>query len=208
MGVTILAAFGIGALRPFGRFSELLLILFSPWLFFTSLPLIMANFLGLREAGLLNTFDGLAPPVLVSIPILFVLTLFFKGQAWRWRNRGELSVGRFVTVVILPAIPVAAVLILFAVLTTEQELLYPLIVINDRALWPIPLVLIQLSGAFATNVQLLATAITVFTLTSWIISVVLLAVFYLVFADRLALGAGRFEPETAPSSNPSSPTVG
>ena len=40
--IAYLGALGIGALRPLGRYSEWLLLPFSPWLFITALPLSVA----------------------------------------------------------------------------------------------------------------------------------------------------------------------
>jgi hypothetical protein len=109
--VSGLAAFGIGALRPFGRRSEWLLLLFSPWLFTTVLPLSQAFFEARHQLGLLNTLPGNIQPFLINLPILFLLTLFYKGHEQRYRK--NLTEGRphtLVFAVLLPSLP----LVLFA----------------------------------------------------------------------------------------------
>jgi hypothetical protein len=81
VGVALLAGFGIGALRPLGRWSELLLLPFAPWLFVGLGPLSLAGFDRVRAAGQLNTFTGLIPPSWVAIPALMIFTVLFRGLA-------------------------------------------------------------------------------------------------------------------------------
>ena len=85
VGTAFLAALGIGGLRPLGRHSEWLLLVFSPWLFVGVAPLSIAGFDNARHLGLLNHFIGLVPPVLLSVPSLLVLTLFCRTRAARSR---------------------------------------------------------------------------------------------------------------------------
>jgi hypothetical protein len=81
VGVALLAGFGIGALRPLGRWSELLLLPFAPWLFVGLGPLSLAGFDRVRAAGQLNTFTGLIPPSWLAIPALVIFTVLFRGLA-------------------------------------------------------------------------------------------------------------------------------
>jgi hypothetical protein len=110
VGVAYLAALGIGGVRPLGRGSEWLLLPFAPWLFVGLLPLAITDFENVRDLNLLDS--GLLvriPPILVSVPALVILTLFFRGQsaAWRARPRAEVSFQRAVA---LPALPLAGLL--------------------------------------------------------------------------------------------------
>ena len=81
VGVALLAGFGIGALRPLGRWSELLLLPFAPWLFVGLGPLSLAGADRVREAGQMNTFAGLVPPTWLAIPALVIFTVLFRGLA-------------------------------------------------------------------------------------------------------------------------------
>jgi len=81
--VAYLAALGIGAVRPLGRWSEFLLLPISPWLFVTAIPLSLVAFQRLHEMHAVNTLISLIPPPPISVPMIFVLTLFFKVQEAR-----------------------------------------------------------------------------------------------------------------------------
>ncbi|MBN1813379.1 MAG: sugar ABC transporter permease, partial [Anaerolineae bacterium] len=62
MPIVYVAALGIGALRPLKKRSELLLLLFSPWLFVTVGPLSPVAYLIARQLNLLDTAAALPPP--------------------------------------------------------------------------------------------------------------------------------------------------
>ncbi len=89
VGLAVLAGFGIGALRPLGRRSELLLLPFAPWLFVGLGPLVPHGWVSLVNDHELNTgLLALIPPSWLSIPTLFLTTLFFRGQHAR-RQEGR-----------------------------------------------------------------------------------------------------------------------
>ncbi|MQA85720.1 MAG: sugar ABC transporter permease [Streptosporangiales bacterium] len=83
VGLAAVAGFGIGALRPLGRWSELLLLPFAPWLFVGVGPLVLVWFDFARAIGLLDTFLGQIPPVWLAVPALFLFTVVFRGLALR-----------------------------------------------------------------------------------------------------------------------------
>ncbi|NUW37267.1 sugar ABC transporter permease [Nonomuraea sp. SMC257] len=131
VGVAYLGALGIGGLRPLGRRSEWLLLLFAPWLFVGVGPLGVAGWTDMRNLGLIDTFVALVPPVLVSVPCLFLLTLLCKGLA-------ERSGGDFVGGVVRPSLPMAGILALVVTLLNGQDLLWPLLVVHDPGLTTAP----------------------------------------------------------------------
>jgi hypothetical protein len=45
----------------------------------------VAAYLNARHLHLLNTFPGLVPPILLSVPALVVLTLFCRSRSDRWQ---------------------------------------------------------------------------------------------------------------------------
>lgn len=180
-----LAAFGIGALRPFGRRSEWLLLLFSPWLFTTVLPLSQTFFEARRQLGLLNTLSGNIQPLLINVPILFLLTLFYKGHEQRYRK--NLAEGRprpLVFAVLLPSLP----LVLFAGIAlwiaTMQDLYWPLLINNatENFTWPVMLRFQQANGVAGT-----ASSIRAFQLPLIGITLLVLGVYHFFFLDRLAV---------------------
>ncbi|NUW45631.1 carbohydrate ABC transporter permease [Nonomuraea rhodomycinica] len=131
VGVAYLGALGIGALRPLGRRSEWLLLPFAPWLFVGVGPLGVAGWTDMRNLGLIDTFVALVPPVLVSVPCLFLLTLLCRGLA-------ERSGGDFAGGVVRPSLPMAGILVLVVTLLNGQDLLWPLLVAHDPGLTTAP----------------------------------------------------------------------
>lgn len=75
------AALAIGALRPLGRHSEWLLLLFAPWLLVGLLPLLGQYYMLSLRLGLLSSWLSFFSPIIVNVPLIFLFTLFFKGQA-------------------------------------------------------------------------------------------------------------------------------
>jgi len=202
--LTYLAALGIGALRPFGRYSELLLLPFAPWLFVTVGPLLVSLFIAARMAGSLNTPVALLPRFAVSIPILFVLTLFFKGQGARRRAHG----GSILRGLILPSLPLALLLGFAATLIAAQGLTWPLIAASSSNLATLPVLALEVAGQLTGSRAALMSVILPaegLILIAWLL---IFALFQLFYLPRLALA--RVEPAPAaapiPSSQPAAPS--
>jgi hypothetical protein len=137
IGITLAAAaaIGIGALRPFGRRSEWLLLPFGIWLFVGSGPQLPFLVYAFGEVGVVNSALTLIPHTWVIVPALFVLTLLFRGQRARWDEvraaGGRPSIGRML---VLPALPMVVLLGGVAWLLQAQDLLRQLLVAGDPAL--------------------------------------------------------------------------
>ena len=125
VGTAYLAALGIGGLRPLGRKSEWLLLLFAPWLFVGVGPLSIADFENARHLHLLNHFLGLVPPILLSVPSLLVLTLFCRTRAARWRAAQAGGSAAFINLVALPALPLAIFMAGVTVFFGANNVLWP-----------------------------------------------------------------------------------
>ena len=127
VGIAALAGFGIGAVRPLGRWSELLLLPFAPWLFVGVGPLALAGFRRTQDFDQLNSFLGLIPPTWLSVPALFACTLLFRGQHAAWRaGRG------FGRTLILPALPMLTIAFVLTWLVNSQQPLWSTVVAMDR----------------------------------------------------------------------------
>ncbi|ACQ79252.1 hypothetical protein Bcav_0991 [Beutenbergia cavernae DSM 12333] len=85
LGVAGLAGAGIGYLRPLGRGSEWLLLVFSPGLFFGFAPVMTVAFLDARDLEMLGTFWSLVPTILV---VPFVVLATYVGAAVRRAGSG------------------------------------------------------------------------------------------------------------------------
>jgi ABC-type sugar transport system permease subunit len=116
--VAVLAGVGIGALRPLGRFSELLLLPFAPWLLVGSGPLLWGRYIDGGDARF-GTPLGLIQPVWVAVPALFVTTLLLRGQVSRWRERPGQDVVRSL---LLPVAPMVVLLVGVTWLLQTQDL--------------------------------------------------------------------------------------
>ena len=81
--VGALAGFGIGWLRPLGRGSEWLLLVFAPGLFVALTPLLVARFVAAIDGGSLGG-SSLVPPLWVSIPAVYVFTFVAAGLRRAW----------------------------------------------------------------------------------------------------------------------------
>jgi ABC-type sugar transport system permease subunit len=124
VGLALVAAIGIGAVRPFGRSSEWLLLPFAPWLLVGSGPLIVYTVFGVGRSGALDSWLGLVPRTWVVIPALFVLTLLLRGQrAWWDRLRASGQPASLVSIFVLPVLPMVALLAGVTWLVQAQDLL-------------------------------------------------------------------------------------
>jgi len=93
LAATLAAAAGgyaIGALRPLGARSELLLLPFAPWLFVGVAPAALARVLPYLPEGRPSPSDrvgptlvllSLTPPAWFSVPALVAFTLLFRGRS-------------------------------------------------------------------------------------------------------------------------------
>ncbi|WP_327580724.1 hypothetical protein OHA25_32340 [Nonomuraea sp. NBC_00507] len=179
VGVSYLAALGIGGLRPLGRGSEWLLLVFAPWLFVGTGPLGVANWQNMRNLGLVDTFLALFPPLLVSVPALLVLTLLCKGLAER--NDRDFFSG-----VVLPSLPMAGILVGAVALVNAQDLLWPLLVAQQPGLFTAPVAQVNELGRYAVASP--GVGVT----TPLLVVVVALAIVVaaqLLYLDRLAVRA-------------------
>ena len=180
VGVALLAGFGIGAVRPLGRWSELLLLPFAPWLFVGLGPLSLAGFDRLRAAGQLNTFTALIPPTWLAIPALVIFTVLFRGLA---RNMLIMDRGA----VLRAAAPMAVLVGGATVLVRAQDLSWSYLVATDAEHLTGPLLAVrQLAELPASQVSV-----------GLVLPVVLVAVFavglgvlQLFFLDRVTLRVG------------------
>ena len=126
------AGIGIGAFRPLGRHSRWLLLPFLPWLFVTITPLVTISAQQAIAHDRLNTVLGAVPPILVSVPALVVFTLFGAGQGERWRaERAARRPVPFLRTVLLPSLPLVALVGLAAWLYEAHDVLWRFAVLTD-----------------------------------------------------------------------------
>ncbi|MER5999967.1 sugar ABC transporter permease [Nonomuraea angiospora] len=187
VGVAYLAALGIGGLRPLGRGSEWLLLVFAPWLFVGTGPLGVANWQNMRNMGLIDSFLALVPPLLVSVPALLVLTLLCKGLAERTDKD-------FFGGVFLPSLPMAGILAGAVALMNAQDLLWTLLVAQKPTLFTAPVAQMAQLGSFAAAKPDVGAATPLLVVAVALVAVVAAQLLYL---DRLAITTNGSRARTA-----------
>jgi hypothetical protein len=176
-----LGAFAVGALRPLGRFSELLLLPFAPWLFVGLGPLSLANWVSARNSDQLNTSVGLAPRTWLVIPALFAFTLLFRGLAAQWPGRLDRPL-----VLALPMVPIVAGATL---LVRAQETVWTLLVAIRGEEATGPLLALRRAAQYAGFPDIsFDTAYPVVLILVFAAALVAAQLFYL---DRLVVRVGR-----------------
>ena len=150
IAAALAGGYSLGALRPLGDGSRWLLLLFAPWLFVGSGPLMMANFEARWEVSGPGAFLNLAPRAWIAIPALFVFTALFHGL--EDRRREAVAAGRRPTGMFAAAWPMVALVTLAVWLVNGQDVVWQLVSFtSDR---PSPSqVLFQESFGFATEVE-------------------------------------------------------
>ncbi|HEX5596996.1 MAG TPA: sugar ABC transporter permease [Micromonosporaceae bacterium] len=187
-----IAGFGIGVMRPLGRWSEALLLPFAPWLFLGAESMSVTQFLQTNKSEPVTLLLDRMPPVWLSVPALVAFTLLFRGQAARWRA-GE----GFLRAILLPTGPMLLLTMLFTWLVTAQGMLWQ---------WA--------AGTSPDTVPMLMANQMAMSMTGvdnslLVIGVGLPAAFFLLafgalqlgYLDRLAIRVGRETPAT-PSEHP------
>jgi len=195
--VAYLGALSVGAIRPLGRRSIWLLLPFSPWLFVTTTPLELVSYLYASKASRIDTLLGQIPPVLCSVPLLFVLTLFFRGQASHWQAALADGEGRGTALVkhlILPSVPLVIALFTALLFIGWQDLFWPLLVTNSLGKFPMSLAMLmifrQTASSSAGFAALGGAAVTLLVLPMALFSLLAWAVLQIFYLDRLALRSG------------------
>jgi ABC-type sugar transport system permease subunit len=181
VGLAAVAGFGIGALRPLGRRSELLLLPFAPWLFVGVGPLFLVKYdsaaFGTWER--LDTFFGRIPPIWLAVPALFLFTLLFRGLA----SRPGASLGS----ALLRSLPMVALVAAGTWLVQSQSLLWGLVVSIDEPNAQV-LAFQTLNAFLDPDAVPLGLVLPIPMIVLFALGLGLLHIFYL---DRLAIRVGR-----------------
>jgi hypothetical protein len=128
VAVAALAGFAIGAIRPLGRRSELLLLVFAPWLLVSN-ALAAMPWVDPGEPPGRRVLEYALPPTWVSIPALFLFAVLFRGQAMRWRRMRASDPRRpFLRTVVVPVVPMVSVCVVLVWLLQAQDLALPTMV--------------------------------------------------------------------------------
>jgi len=140
LAVTIGMAYGLSR-RVWGGRVWLLLALLT--LLFT--PGIIANYLAVKQLGLLNSYAALIAPVLVNAFNLVVLRQFFMGIPGELVDSAKIDGASDWDVLVKIILPlskaVVAVVALFYAVAYWNNFFNALLYLNDSSMWPLQLVL-------------------------------------------------------------------
>ena len=192
--LSYLAALGIGALRPLGRHSEWLLLPFTPWLFTGLVPLSIVILQLYRQVGRYGTLVGQIQPLALSVPILFILTLFFKGQTRAFQDKraqGISGVRAFFVSHVFPSLPLAALFVIAGVCISIQNSFWSLVFDLKPAQFSANSALIVMQRMYTSALPTLAAGILSVWITSLLIVFLVFGVFQVFYLDRISLSAGR-----------------
>jgi ABC-type sugar transport system permease subunit len=194
VGLAAVAGFGIGALRPLGRFSELLLLPFAPWLFVGVGPLSVAHFENARDADRINTVIGLIPPSWLTVPALFVFAMLFRGLARGMSHptaAGAVAGTPAIRLrpVLVPALPMLALVGGATWLVQAQSLLWPLLVATEPEEVPTTVATVLQFGQFATRTSEIGLGRPL-PLAALAVFAVGLSVLQVLYLDRIAIRVG------------------
>jgi ABC-type maltose transport system permease subunit len=203
VAVAALGGYGIGWLRPLGARSELLLLPFGIWLFVGLAPLTEGQYFIHRGLHLVNNFGGLIPPVLVSIPVLFICTLFFRGQRIRSATEGGSGGGPVgATPLLLRGLPLVGLAFMATWIGYANSAVWPYLVAQSPSNLPAPVYLLQHSAEFSLSprqpVDVASPPVLVLLIA---IGLALAQIFYL---DRLSVRAA---PEPGAPLQPAGPAA-
>jgi multiple sugar transport system permease protein len=120
---------------------------------------MMPLFLLLKELGLVNSYGGVIVPAMASVFGIFLVRQYARGipdellEAARMDGAGELRI--FVQIVLPLLKPVLVTLATFTFLGSWNDFMWPLIVLSDSALHPLPVALANLAREHVQDNELM-----------------------------------------------------
>jgi ABC-type sugar transport system permease subunit len=192
--LSYLGALGIGALRPLGRHSEWLLLPFCLWLFTGPAPFSLYAYQLARQLDWAGRFVTLVPPLAISVPMLVILSLFFKGQQGRFeqaRAVGVSGVRSFFTRLVLPSVPLTALLVVAGIFASLQESFWPQVFATQVKLYPASMVLLALQRTASRAWPTLAVAMLEVAIPTFLFFFLVFGIFQLFYVERLSFSGGR-----------------
>lgn len=197
VGLAALAGFGIGALRPLGRSSELLLLPFAPWLFIGVGPLFVTQYVFAQEVGVLDSFLANIPPVWLVVPALVLFTLLFRGLESQRRARAAIGPDPGVGRLLLWSLPMLVLVGAATWLVQAQSLLWPLLVGVNPDRWSGPVLAVQQLYRYSAAPGDLGYAL-VLPIPAIVIFALLLGLLQVFYLDKLAIRVGRDDTHQPP----------
>jgi ABC-type sugar transport system permease subunit len=192
--LTYLIGMALGFVRPISRaVSNIIFLVFIVLAFIPSIALSISWYTSLTDMGALNSNQAIAFGFVVNVFSLIVFKLFFDGAYERNRvaiNAGQAPTDAFLNTTLLPSLGVVLLVGAGLSFASAQNLLWPLIVTNDRALYGFPIQLAAQRGSFGADYPLLTGLAVTFTGLLALIFLPIFALLQVLVVDRLAILAG------------------
>lgn len=161
-GVTAVLVTFFGALTAyaFARFDfpghRILFYAFIGLIMIPSVLILIPQFEIVRDLGLLDSWAALVLPWVAvgQVTAIFIVRAFFESlpaevfEAARLDGAGELRI--FLRIAVPMSKPILAVVALFNVLGTWNDVIWPLVTLNDRGLFPLALGLLRFRDSYYT----------------------------------------------------------
>jgi raffinose/stachyose/melibiose transport system permease protein len=183
--VALVLACASGAAFVFARMAfrgrDLLFNLFTIGLLFPLSVAILPLFIQLRQLGLIDSLLGVAlPQVAFGLPMsILLLRNFFRAVPGELEDAAAIDgCGPFGVLwrVLLPlSRPALAIVAVLAMVSSWNQFLLPLIVLNSESLWTLPLGVMQFQGQYGTDVALVM---------AFVVLAMLPAILFYLMAER------------------------
>jgi raffinose/stachyose/melibiose transport system permease protein len=183
--VVLLLVSAIGAAFVFARMAfrgrDVLFNIFTIGLLFPLPVAILPLFIQLRQLGLIDTFLGVAlPQVAFALPIsVLILRSFFRAIPGELEDAAYIDgcgpIG-FLWRVLLPlSVPALAIVAVLTMVSSWNQFLLPLVVVNSEQLFTLPLGVMQFQGQYGTDIALVM---------AFLVLAMIPAVLFYLFAER------------------------
>ena len=183
--VVLLLISAIGAAFVFARMAfrgrDVLFNIFTIGLLFPLPVAILPLFVQLRQLGLIDTFLGVAlPQVAFALPLsVLILRSFFRAVPGELEDAAYIDgcgpVG-FLWRVLLPlSVPALAIVSVLTMVSSWNQFLLPLVIVNSETLFTLPLGVMQFQGQYGTDIALVM---------AFLVLAMIPAVVFYLFAER------------------------
>jgi hypothetical protein len=189
VGAAAVAGFGIAVVRPLGRHSEWLLLVFAPWLLVGN-GLLEATHVDFTSQDGLQPLIAYSPPSWLSIPALFVFVLLFRGQAAVWERLRAGGDRYAFPRAMWPALPMLVLATGVAWLLQAQDLLVPVLADHDQGVVPNAQLLVRRSATIPVGVDADVAALG-YPLALLVLFTLGALVLQWAYLDRVAIRTGR-----------------
>lgn len=155
VSVSSMAAFILARLSFRGR--DLVFNYLAVGLVFPFAVAILPLYVQLRQMNLLDTLAGVyLPQVAFSIPVnVLILRSFFRSIPGELEDAAYIDgcspVGFFWRILLPLARPALATVAVLVMVTSWNNFLLPLLVLNERSLWTLPMGIMQFQGQYGTD---------------------------------------------------------